>query len=168
MLHAMTGTWLSDEDQATWRAYLEMQVRVSAAIERNLAESGLSAADYALMVPLSEAENGELRARDLALWIGWDRSRLSHQIRRMEERGMITRRSCPTDGRGTMLALTPRGRTAVEATAPGHVATVRAAFIDLLSPGDHQVIRELSQRVVAALAPECANAASVPGSPPQP
>ena len=164
----MTAMWLSDEDQATWRAYLEMQLRISAAIERNLAESGLSAADYALMVPLSEAANGELRARDLALWIGWDRSRLSHQIRRMEERGLITRRSCPTDARGTMLALTPTGRAAVEATAPGHVATVRTAFIDRLEPGDHQVIRDLSKRIVATLAPECAAAGSVPGSQPQP
>jgi DNA-binding MarR family transcriptional regulator len=163
----MTGTWLSDEEQATWRAYLEMQLRISSAIERNLAESGLSQADYALMVPLSEAENGELRARDLARWIGWDRSRLSHQIRRMEERGMITRRSCPTDGRGTMLALTPRGRATVEATAPGHVATVRSAFIDQLAPDDHEVIQGLSHRVVAAVTPECTAAASVPGSPPQ-
>jgi DNA-binding MarR family transcriptional regulator len=163
----MSGPWLGDDEQATWRAYVEMQQQLEAAIERNFAESGMSGADYALLVPLSESANDEVRARDLALRVGWDRSRLSHQIRRMEQRGLITRRNCPTDARGTMIALTPAGRAAVEATAPGHAATVKGRFMDVLEPGDRQVIRDVSARVLKVLAAECAAAKSVPCSPPE-
>nr|WP_205860927.1 MarR family transcriptional regulator [Planosporangium flavigriseum] len=130
-----------------WRAFHEMRRHLDKAIERQLADAGLSTADYNLLVPLSEAPGDGLRARDLASHVDWDRSRLSHQLRRMEQRGLITRRDCPTDARGTMIMLTPAGRRAVEAAAPGHVETVRRHFVDLLSPEEIDTLTAISTRV---------------------
>lgn len=118
-----------------WRAFLDVHRRLEMATEQQLAQHGLSHADYALLAPLSEAPGGVLRARDLGLAAAWDRSRLSHQLRRMSTRGLVTRFTCETDARGTMVRLEPAGRRLIEAAAPGHVATVREHFIDLLEPG---------------------------------
>lgn len=152
--------WLDEREARLWRAFLEMRRHLDGAIERQLADAGLSTADYQLLVPLSEAtEDGE-RARDLGRGVSWDRSRLSHQLRRMEQRGLIQRRTCLTDGRGTMISLTAAGRKAVEAAAPGHVAVVRRSFVDLLSAQEIDVLTTIFSRVHDSLtesepAPEC-------------
>jgi DNA-binding MarR family transcriptional regulator len=130
-----------------WRAFYAMRRHLDKAIERQLADAGLSSADYDLLVPLSETPGGEWRARDLGNHVGWDRSRLSHQLRRMEQRGLIARRDCPTDARGTMITLTPTGREAVEAAAPGHVETVRRYFVDLLTPEEIDTVTAISTRI---------------------
>jgi len=141
--------WLNDIEARLWRAFLDMRHCLDAAIERQLAEAGLSTADYRLLVPLTESPDDELRARDLGREIGWDRSRLSHHLRRMEQRGLVARRDCPTDARGTMISLTAAGRRAVTGAAPGHVETVRRHFIDLLSGADAATLTALSARVLA-------------------
>jgi DNA-binding MarR family transcriptional regulator len=130
-----------------WRAFNDMRRSLDKVIERQLTGAGLSTADYNLLVPLSEAPGDELRARDLGHHVGWDRSRLSHQLRRMEQRGLITRHDCPTDARGTMIKLTPAGRKAVESAAPGHVETVRRYFVDLLTPEEMDRLTAISARV---------------------
>lgn len=96
----------------------------------------MSAADYAVMVPLSEAPNGQLRTRDLGIALGWDRSRTSHQVTRMVKRGLVDREFCEDDGRGSVVGLTAAGRTAIEKAAPKHVALVRQLFFDPLSDDD--------------------------------
>lgn len=138
---------MNEREARLWRTFLDMRRGLDAAIEGHLAGAGLSTADYQLLVPLSEAPAGELRARDLGRDVGWDRSRLSHQLRRMEQRGLLSRWDCPTDARGTMIGLTPAGRKAVEAAAPGHVATVRRYFIDLLSPAEIDTLTAVATRV---------------------
>ncbi|GII23042.1 MarR family winged helix-turn-helix transcriptional regulator [Planosporangium mesophilum] len=144
----MAGTrWLDDGEARMWRAFYEMRRHLDKAIERQLADAGLSTADYDLLVPLSEAPGDGLRARDLANHVGWDRSRLSHQLRRMEQRGLLTRRECPSDARGTLITLTPAGRRAVETAAPGHVETVRRHFVDLLSPEEIDTLTAISTRI---------------------
>ena len=130
-----------------WRSFLEMRAALDAIIERQLNDAGLSGADYALLVPLSEAPEGVLRVRDLGRAVGWDRSRLSHQLRRMEQRGLVMRFDCPSDARGTMVQLTPEGRRAIEAVAPGHVETVRLNFVDLLSGDELDTLAAVSARV---------------------
>jgi DNA-binding MarR family transcriptional regulator len=130
-----------------WRAFNDMRHSLDKVIERQLTGAGLSTADYDLLVPLSEAPGDELRARDLGRHVGWDRSRLSHQLRRMEQRGLIARHHCPTDARGTMIKLTPVGRKAVESATPGHVETVRRHFVDLLSPEEMDTLTAISARV---------------------
>ncbi|MEP6462579.1 MAG: MarR family transcriptional regulator [Frankiaceae bacterium] len=139
--------WLDEREARLWRTFLDMRRRLDSAIERQLAEAGLSSADYGLLVPLSEAPGDGIRARDLGRGVEWDRSRLSHQLRRMEQRGLISRRNCPTDARGTMITLTAAGRKAVESAAPGHVEIVRRHFVDQLSREEQEVLTTIATRV---------------------
>ncbi len=133
-----------------WRAFVGMRRALDLAVERQLAEAGLSTADYELLVPLSEAPGLVLRVRDLGRAVAWDRSRLAHQLRRMEQRGLVSRFECPTDARGTMVRLTDKGREVIQAAAPGHVETVRRHFVDLLTSEEIDAIRRLSERVIDA------------------
>jgi len=132
-----------------------MQRELLSALERqNIRDSGISGAEYAVLVPLSEAPEGLLRARELGSCLDWDRSRLSHQIRRMEKRGFVTREECASDARGSMVRLTPEGREAIEAAAPEHVEHVRRYFFDHLSDSDMTTLSAIFERVLAGLADE--------------
>lgn len=151
--------WLDDREQHAWRSVNEMHRRLSVAVERRLLlDSGLSRADYQVLVPLSESPDGRLRARDLARGAGWEKSRLSHQMRRMEQRGLVERQDCATDARGAYVRLTPTGRQAIEAAAPGHVEYVRRMLFDLLSPAEVDTLAAVADRVLARLAEDEADA----------
>lgn len=144
--------WLDDREQCLWRTWRQMHIDLNSALDRELArDSGLSGADYAILVPLSESPDGRMRARELRVEANWDRSRLAHQLRRMETRGLIVREECDTDGRGTMARLTPAGREAIEAAAPGHVAAVRRYFIDHLTDDEVDTLRQVAERVLDRL-----------------
>jgi DNA-binding MarR family transcriptional regulator len=124
--------WLTPKQQRAWVAYMRVQLRMNYEMNRQLqADSGLSLADYDVLVALSGNEAG-LRVSDLAAEIGWERSRLSHQLRRMEERGLTERRPSAEDGRTSNVVLTANGRRAITEAAPGHVDLVRALFFDPL------------------------------------
>ncbi|GLZ75985.1 MarR family transcriptional regulator [Actinorhabdospora filicis] len=155
----MTPTnWLNEQEQAAWRGYREMYQVLAGTLEKQLnRDSGLSEADYTLLVVLSETPGQRLRARELRNEVGWDRSRLAHQLRRMEQRGLLVRTECETDARGTMVELTEQGRTAIVAAAPPHVEAVRAYFIDLLTPEEIATLTSITGRVVARIraAGEC-------------
>ncbi|MBB5631298.1 MarR family winged helix-turn-helix transcriptional regulator [Sphaerisporangium krabiense] len=146
--------WLDETEARMWRAFGDMRRRLDAALERQLAAVGLSSADYQLLVPLSEAPGRRLRARELRRIVDWDRSRLSHQIRRMEQRGLIAREECPGDARGTVIRLTGEGSRAIEEAAPGHVEVVRRLFVDQLGPEETALLTQLSYRVLGRLAEE--------------
>src|SRR5579875_1704848 len=147
--------WLSEDEACMWRAFLRMRRALDRGVDRHLTEcSGLSIADYQLLVPLSEAPGMRLRARDLGREVDWERSRLSHQIRRMEQRGLLVRRECPTDARGTVISLTDRGAAAIRVAAPGHVEWVREHFIDLLEPHELEVLARVAERVLGRFAAE--------------
>ena len=126
--------WLTPKQQRAWVAYMRVQLRMSYEMNRQLqADSGLSLADYDVLVALSDDGNDAgLRVSDLAARIGWERSRLSHQLRRMEERGLTERRPSAEDGRTTNVVLTASGRRAIVEAAPGHVDLVRGLFFDSL------------------------------------
>ena len=96
-------------------------------------QEGISAADYAVMVPLSDAPDGQLRTKDLGAALGWDRSRTSHQVTRMVKRGLVARDLYEDDARGSIVRLTPAGKASIEHAAPNHVALVRQLFFDPLS-----------------------------------
>lgn len=155
----MTPTnWLNEQEQMAWRGYREMYQVLSGTLEKQLnRDSGLSEADYTLLVVLSETAGHRLRARELRNAIGWDRSRLAHQLRRMEQRGLLVRTECETDARGTMVELTDQGRTAIEAAAPPHVEAVRRYFIDVMTPEEIATLTSITGRVVARIraAGEC-------------
>jgi DNA-binding MarR family transcriptional regulator len=127
-----------------------MQRGLLVALERQLAEAGLSSADYEILAQLSEAEHGSLRVRDLGLRLAWDRSRIAHQLRRMEQRGLLGRSSCPDDGRGRVVAITPEGRATIEAAAPGHAEAIRRIYFDQLDPADLDGLTALNSKISAA------------------
>ncbi len=141
--------WLDAREQRAWRAFLDVRRELLAELNRQLTrDAGLSGADYSLLVPLSEAPDGRLRPRDLGRQVDWDRSRLSHQLRRMQERGLVVREECCTDGRGAFIALTDRGREAIESAAPDHVRCVRRFFLDVLAPGEVEKLISIYDRVL--------------------
>jgi DNA-binding MarR family transcriptional regulator len=146
---AMTETrWLNEQEQRMWRRFQEMWRNLDRAVERDLMDrTALSSADFSVLVPLSEAPGHRLRARDLGRLLDWDRSRLSHQIRRMEQRELLTRSSCPTDARGTFIELTQKGWATLQQAAPGHVQAVRANFFDVLTDADVVALEDISRRV---------------------
>jgi DNA-binding MarR family transcriptional regulator len=142
--------WLDEREQHVWQGYLHLNQDLIAVLEQQLTrESGLSGADYRVLVPLSEARDGLLRARDLAAEIGWDRSRLSHHLSRMENRGLVTREECAEDARGLMVRLTKAGRRAIEKAAPGHAEAVRRYFFDQLSKSEIEMMAAVFDRLLA-------------------
>ncbi|GAA1866506.1 MarR family winged helix-turn-helix transcriptional regulator [Asanoa iriomotensis] len=142
--------WLDPQERRMWRAYLRMQRAIEVALVRQLGETGISRTDFEVLVPLSEAKDRSLRVRDLASWTGWDRSRISHQLRRMEERGLITREDVADDARGTMVRLTDKGYEITVAAAPGQVETVRRVLVDLLDPAEIDQLTTIGERVATA------------------
>lgn len=149
---ARQARWLSEDEAMAWRTFLAMRRALDRGVDRQLMQSsGLSIADYQLLVPLSEVDGQAMRARDLGREVDWERSRLSHQIRRMEQRGLLERRECPTDARGTIIALTELGRETVREVAPSHVDWVREHFVDVLSQDELQLLRQISERIIAAV-----------------
>jgi DNA-binding MarR family transcriptional regulator len=158
--------WLDDREQRAWRGMSQMHRRLNRVLgQRLIRDSGLSSSDYELLVPLSEAPGTQLRARDLALTVDWEKSRLSHHLTRMEQRGLVERRECPTDARGAFVGLTTAGRAAIEGAAPQHVEAVRENFMDLLTASEVDVLTEIADRVLERLGrmapPSCSTSGSV-------
>lgn len=130
---ASTAEWLDAREQRAWRGFLQMHAVVTRALRTQLQfDSELSLADYEVLVCLSEAESGRLRSYQIAEHVQWEPSRLSHQLRRMEARGLVARAECPEDGRGMTTSITPMGEAAITRAAPLHVREVRRVFIDRL------------------------------------
>src|SRR5438270_11842976 len=139
--------WLDEREQRVWQGYLHLNQDLIAVLEQQLAhESGLSGADYRVLHPLSQAQGGLLRARDLGSEIGWDRSRLSHHLSRMEARGLVIREECAEDARGLMVLLIKSGRRAIEEAAPGHAEAVRRYFFDQLSNDEIETMAAVFDR----------------------
>lgn len=147
-----TPHWLDEREQAVWRGLLQMNQQLLARLNRNLiVESGVSDGDYAILVALSEAPEHRLRAFELARSLLWEKSRLSHQLTRMERRGLVRREECPTDARGAFVVITEEGRTMIEAAAPRHVEHVRRWFIDALSPQQLDALADVVSTVLNGL-----------------
>jgi DNA-binding MarR family transcriptional regulator len=152
--------WLDAREARLWQSYRDTYRELMRALEsRLIGNSGLSGADYALLHPLSVAENGVLRTRDLGRSVGWERSRLSHQVSRMEKRGLVCREECVSDARGSMVRLTELGRKAIDAAAPDHVDAVRAYFFEHLSRAEQDQLAGLLDRIITNIpADPCASA----------
>lgn len=148
----MTGAWLSDDEQRAWRTYLRMSSLLPAALNRQLQQDcGLTLPEYEVLVQLSETPGHRLRPFQICEALNWEQSRLSHQLTRMERRGLISRRECAVDGRGAFIELTAAGTDAVGAAAPLHVATVRRLIFDQLSDGQRAAFEEACTAIIAAL-----------------
>jgi DNA-binding MarR family transcriptional regulator len=139
--------WLTDDEQLAWRGLIHMTAQLSARLNRQLQDDhGISLADYEVLVCLHDATEA-VRARDLEAILVWEQSRLSHQLARMQRRGLVQRHGCPADRRGAIFALTDTGRTAIENAAPGHVTAVRRLLFDHLTPDDVTQLTALTARV---------------------
>lgn len=144
--------WLTPDEDRAWRGWLTMQDLLRSQVARDLQQDcGMSDADYMVLVILSEHEEGVMRMTELAAGLKWSKSRLSHQIGRMESRGLVRRADCPSDGRGSLAVLTDDGRAEIERAAPWHVASVRRHLIDLLQPHQLQALAEIADVVVTHL-----------------
>ena len=129
--------WLSDRQQQVWRALLALTTRLPARLNRQLvADSGLTLADMDVLVGLTDAPDGRARVTELSRALGWERSRLSHQVARMEQAGLVRREACEDDGRGAYVAVTGTGRELLGSAAPAHLALVRQLVVDALSDED--------------------------------
>lgn len=144
--------WLDEREERAWRALQFMQMRLDGELARQLAaDSGLSYPDFVVLVALTDREDGRMRLFELAREIGWEKSRLSHHIARMAERGLVAKERCDTDRRGATVAVTPHGRREIEAAAPGHAETVRRLFIDRLTPEQLDAVGAAAATVLAGL-----------------
>jgi DNA-binding MarR family transcriptional regulator len=123
--------WLDGDQQRAWLAYIRVQLRLTYEMNRQLlADSGMSLPDYDVLTALSVADRGRMPVTVLAAQIGWERSRVSHHVRRMSDRGLVTCGLSAADRRVTEVTLTGQGRQALEDAAPGHVDLVRRLFFD--------------------------------------
>ncbi len=157
--------WLTDEEQAAWRAYLRATHLLTLQLERELTrDHGLSHADYQILVQLSEAPDRRLRMSDLATFTQSSRSRLSHAVSRLERPGWVVRESCPTDKRGAFAVLTDAGFATLAAAAPGHVDGVRTHLFDQLTPDQVRQLREVCQAIGDHLEP-LVDGPACPGTP---
>ena len=144
--------WLDEREAHAWRSLQLMQMRLTAELGRQLgADSGLSYPDYLVLVALTDQPDGRMRLYALACDLGWEKSRLSHHIARMAERGLVAKERCGSDRRGAFVVVTSRGRQEIEAAAPGHVAAVRRLFLDHLSPSQLDAVGAAAAAVLAAL-----------------
>ncbi|HXP54642.1 MAG TPA: MarR family transcriptional regulator [Streptosporangiaceae bacterium] len=145
------GRWLTPNEQDAWRAFLATSKLLFRQLDRDLQPFGLSGNDYEILVVLSEAPDHRLRMTDLADATAQSRSRLSHQITRMEAAGLVRRDSCPGDKRGLFAVLTETGMATIERIAPNHVDSVRRHFIDRLTPEQLDTLREGYAQINGAL-----------------
>jgi DNA-binding MarR family transcriptional regulator len=144
--------WLDAEEQRAWRAYMYSWMLLEDRLDRELTrEAGISHAYYEILVQLSETEGRALRMSELADRCLSSRSRLSHAVSRLEERGWVRRQVCAEDGRGQLAVLTDAGFAALEAAAPVHVESVRTHLFDQLTPAQIASMREISETLLQRL-----------------
>jgi DNA-binding MarR family transcriptional regulator len=142
--------WLNEREERAWRALQFMQMRLEGELARQLAtEDGLSYPDYLVLVALTDRPDGRMRLFELAEVLGWEKSRVSHQVTRMVERGLVKKERCDADRRGANVIIVRRGRKAIEGAAPGHVATVRRLFVDRLTTSQLDALRDAAETVLA-------------------
>jgi len=145
--------WLNSREDRAWRAFKHAGYQLDVRLSRHLLQdSQLTQADYEVLAVLSEAPTDRMAARELCATLTWEKSRLSHQIRGMQERGLIAREPNPDDARSVVIRLLPAGRRVIENAAPAHVHRVRQHLIDLFTPAELETFASLNERVLRHLA----------------
>lgn len=150
--HVPEPRWLTPEEQRTWRTFMLATTLLFDQLDAELRHgTGIQSTQYEVLVRLSEAPGRQLRMAELAERSLSSRSHLSHTVARLEHRGWVERRECPTDGRGAFAVLTAAGMAALQAAAPVHVAGVRTHLLEVL--GDEDLVRlgDISGRLLAHL-----------------
>jgi len=144
--------WLTPHEEHLWRSWLKLNTELASRLQRELQQDvGLSMPDFEVMVHLTDNPEGQVRVTDLAGLLQWERSRVSHHVKRMEGRGLVARVECSEDGRGAFVAITPQGRAAIEDAAPGHVRAVRRLMFDALSQEETATLAAVIDKLLARL-----------------
>ena len=134
--------WLNDEEQELWRLLLGAMRKIDRGMDETLKAGGeVSASEFAVLVALSEAPEQRLRLHELCTQLEWDRSRASHQVTRMEKRGLLTKEPDEDDARGINVCVTHVGLEHLRRAAPEHVESVRRMVFDHLQPEDVPALR---------------------------
>ncbi|MFI5670623.1 MarR family winged helix-turn-helix transcriptional regulator [Streptomyces sp. NPDC051704] len=135
--------WLDEREMRAWSGFLAASALVNRRLDQQLKDdSGLSHPQYEVLVRLSAAPDGELRMTELANGLINSKSGLTYQVTQLEKAGLVRRRSCPSDVRGVFAVLTDAGRARLEEAAPGHVAMVREALINVLTPEQLEAVAD--------------------------
>jgi DNA-binding MarR family transcriptional regulator len=157
--------WLGPDEQITWREALQSWQWLLAAVDAQLQrDAGMPLAYYEILVRLSEAPERSLRMTQLAEASSSSKSRVSHAVARLEERGWVRRMDCPTDRRGQIAMLTDQGFAALSAAAPGHVEQVRRVLFDALSAEQLRQLDGISAAILAQAASTPADADGCPAA----
>lgn len=145
---------VTENEWAGWRAFYLMRRQLDLALERQLqADAHISAPEYELLLALYGAPGKQLRVGEIGERIGWEKSRVSHQVSRTEKRGLVERRECDSDARGVWIVLTNEGRRAVLGATRDHTAAIRRYFFDVLTEEELAVLSDISARVLDAIDP---------------
>jgi DNA-binding MarR family transcriptional regulator len=151
-MSSSTPRWLDAEERHTWLAYIDASTLLDDYLDRQLRKDiGITHPDYALLSQLQAAPEHALSMSELAERMKITRSRLTHAVTRLEGAGYVERREHPTDRRGQLAAITRHGRELLERAAPGHVAAVRHAIFDALTPDQVRQLGEISETITAAI-----------------
>lgn len=163
---AVSPSAVSPDEWETWRAIYSMRKQLDLTLERQLhRDADISLPDYEVLLELYSAEDRQLRARELGTRLGWEKSRLSHQVTRMERRGLLERTNCDTDARGTWILITTGGRRAVLAAIREHATNMRKYFFDVATAEELEVMRGVAGRVLDAIDPQPCDGANEPNDP---
>src|SRR5258708_510714 len=143
---------LSDTQIAVWANYQRMRVRLTERINRELAQkAGLSEADFEILSALIESPNESVRALALRCGLEWEKSRLSHQLRRMEERGLISRQECAEDNRGSVIRVTEAGRKLATEAKVYCEQAVRQYVVEVLTAEQLQALGAIAETILHKL-----------------
>jgi Transcriptional regulators len=149
-----TVSEVSPADWELWRAFRSMGEQLSRELDRQLQrDAGLSQADYGILVSLFEAPSQRLRMGELGELLAWEKSRVSHQVARMETRGLVRRVECDSDGRGTWVTLETDGKRALLGAMREHATAIRDLFLEQLEPEEKEILRTAARRVLDKLNP---------------
>lgn len=144
--------WLDSREEHLWRTWLRVNTLITSALHRELQlNSTLSLPDFEVLVHLTDADDDRLRVSELGRGLQWEKSRLSHHLRRMAARGLVERTECAEDARGAFIAVTPQGRAEIEKAAPGHVRAVRRLVFDDFDPEQQAQVSDFLDRTLARL-----------------
>lgn len=144
--------WLDDEEMRAWRGFIVGSELLLYRLHRELQDAhGLSLADYEILVRLSEQPDFRMRMTVLAAEVASSKSRVSHQVARLERANLVKREDCVNDGRGVLAVLTDHGYETLRTAAPTHLRGVREHFVDLLSQTERATLAEIFDRVASRL-----------------
>ncbi|MCC6612916.1 MAG: MarR family transcriptional regulator [Anaerolineae bacterium] len=148
----MNTSPLTDTQSAVWSSYQRLRLRLTERINRELAEkTGLSEADYEILAVLTQAPDETMRALSLRCGLEWEKSRLSHQLKRMEARGLVLREDCTEDNRGTVIRVTERGRSLAAEAQRHYEQAIQRYVTDVLTPEQLDALGSIAETILAGL-----------------